>query len=83
MGFDEQLLGLSKIETIDYRWLLRRGVRFSPGKLLRKEELKKKHYAALSAQSIEMATRCSEENSRQIEVNQKVTPPNRQTLASV
>ena len=37
MGFDEQLLGLSKIETIDYRWLLRRGDRCSPGELLRKD----------------------------------------------
>ena len=55
MGFDEQLLGLSKIETIDYRWLLRRGARCSPGELLRKEELEKKHQAALSAQSIDMA----------------------------
>jgi hypothetical protein len=46
MGFDEQLLGLSKIETIDYRWLLQRGVRCSPRELLRKEELEKKHHAA-------------------------------------
>jgi hypothetical protein len=42
MGFDEQLVGLSKIETIDYRWLLRRGDRCSPGELLRKKELEKK-----------------------------------------
>jgi hypothetical protein len=55
MGFDEQLLGLSKIETIDYRWLLRRGDRCSPGELLRKEELEKKHQGALSAQSIDTA----------------------------
>jgi hypothetical protein len=50
MGFDEQLLGLSKIETIDYHWLRRRGVRCSPRELLRKEELEKKLHAALSAQ---------------------------------
>jgi hypothetical protein len=50
MGFDEQLLGLSKIETIDYRWLLRRGDRCCPRELHRKEELEKKHHAALSAQ---------------------------------
>ena len=50
MGFDDQLLGLSKIETIDYRWLLRRGVRCGARELLRKEELEKKHHAALSAQ---------------------------------
>ena len=55
VGFDEQLLGLSKIETIDYRWLLRRGDRCSPGELLRREELEKKHHAALSAQSMDMA----------------------------
>ncbi len=52
MGFDEQLVGLSKIETIDYRWLLRRGDRCSPGELLRKQELEKKHEAALSTQSM-------------------------------
>jgi hypothetical protein len=45
MGFDEQLLGLSKIETIDYHWLRRRGARCSPSELLRKEELEKKHRA--------------------------------------
>ena len=50
MGFDEQLLGLSKIETIDYHWLRRRGARCSPGELRRKEELEKKHHAALRAQ---------------------------------
>jgi hypothetical protein len=50
MGFDEQLLGLSKIETIDYHWLRRRGVRCSRRELLRKEELEKKLHAALSAQ---------------------------------
>ena len=50
MGFDEQLLGLSKIETIDYYWLRRRGVRCGPRELLRKEELENKHRAALSAQ---------------------------------
>ena len=55
MGFDEQLLGLSKIETIDYRWLLRRGDRCSRVGLLRKEELEKKHQGALSARSIDMA----------------------------
>jgi hypothetical protein len=52
IGFDEQVVGLSKIETIDYRWLLRRGDRCSPGELLRKEELEKKHQVALSAQSM-------------------------------
>jgi hypothetical protein len=52
VGFDEQLIGLSKIETIDYRWLFRRGDRCSPGELLRKEELEKKHQVALSAQSM-------------------------------
>ena len=55
MGFDDQLLGLSKIETIDYYWLRRRGVRCGPRELLRKEELEKKHHAALSAQSMDMA----------------------------
>jgi hypothetical protein len=50
MGFDDQLLGLSKIETIDYRWLLRRGDRCNPAQLLRKHELENKHHAALSAQ---------------------------------
>ena len=50
MGFDDQLLGLSKIETIDYRWLLRRGERCGPAQLLRKQELENKHHAALSAQ---------------------------------
>jgi hypothetical protein len=54
IGFDEQLVGLSKIETIDYRWLLQRGDRCNPGEQLRKEELEKKHHSALSAQSIEM-----------------------------
>lgn len=52
IGFDEQLLGLSKIETIDYRWLLRRGDRCSPGELLRREELEKKHHAALRGHSV-------------------------------
>jgi hypothetical protein len=50
MGFDDQLLGLSKIETIDYRWLQRRGNRCSPAELLKKEQLEKRHHAALSAQ---------------------------------
>jgi hypothetical protein len=50
MGFDDQLLGLSKIETIDFRWLQRRGDRCSPTQLLRKKALEKKHYAALSAE---------------------------------
>ena len=53
----EQLPGLSKIETIDYRWLLRRGDRCSPGELLRKGELEKKHRAVLSAQSIDVAAK--------------------------
>jgi hypothetical protein len=51
---DEQLLGLSKIETIDYRWLVRRGTRCSSGELRKKEELERKHHAALSAHSIDM-----------------------------
>jgi hypothetical protein len=50
MGFDEQLLGRSKIETIDYHWRRRRGARCSPSELLRKEELESKHHAALGAQ---------------------------------
>ena len=50
IGFDDQLLGLSKIETIDYRWLLRRGDRCSPAQLLRKHELENKHHAALGTQ---------------------------------
>jgi hypothetical protein len=50
IGFDDQLLGLSKIETIDYRWLQRRGNRCSPVELLKKEQLEKRHHAALSAQ---------------------------------
>jgi hypothetical protein len=54
---DEQLPGLSKIETIDYRWLLRRGDRCGPLELLRKEELERKHHAALSAHSIDMAAK--------------------------
>ena len=40
-GFDEQLPGLSKIETIDYCWLLRRGDRCGPLELRKKEELEK------------------------------------------
>jgi hypothetical protein len=54
-SFDEQLLGLSKIETIDYRWLLRRGDRCGPLELRKKEELERKHHAVLSAHSIDMA----------------------------
>jgi len=54
-GFDEQVLGLSKIETIDYCWLLRRGDRCGPVERRRKEELERKHHAALSAHSIDMA----------------------------
>ena len=50
VGFDDQLLGLSKIETIDYRWLQRRGDRCNPAQLLRKEQLERKHHAALNAQ---------------------------------
>jgi hypothetical protein len=50
-GFDDQLLGLSKIETIDYRWLLRRGDQCGPLELRKKEELERKHHAALSAHS--------------------------------
>jgi hypothetical protein len=46
-GFDEQLPGLSKIETIDYCWLLRRGDRCGPLELRKKEELERKHRAAL------------------------------------
>jgi len=52
---DEQLPGLFKIETIDYRWLLRRGERCGPLELRKKEELERKHHAALSAHSIETA----------------------------
>jgi hypothetical protein len=52
LWFDEQLVGLSKIETIAYRWLLRRGDRCSPGDMLEKKELEKKHQVALSAQSM-------------------------------
>ena len=54
-GFDEQLPELSKIETIDYCWLLRRADRCGPLDLRRKEELKRKHHAALGAHSIDMA----------------------------
>ena len=61
-GFDEQLPGLSKIETIDYCWLLRRGDRCSPLELRKKEELERKHRAALSTHSIEMAARHSEQD---------------------
>ena len=50
IGFDDQLLGLSKIETIDYRWLQRRGDRCNPAQLLKKEQLESKHHAALNAQ---------------------------------
>jgi len=54
-GFDEQLPGLSKIETIDYCWLQRRGDRCSPLELRKKEELERKHRAALSAHSVDTA----------------------------
>jgi hypothetical protein len=60
-GFDEQLPGLSKIETIDYCWLLRRGNRCSPLELRKKEELERKYRAAFNADSIDMAARRSEE----------------------
>lgn len=53
-GFDEQLPGLSKIETIDYLWLLRRGDRCGPLELRKKQDLERKHHAALSAHSIDM-----------------------------
>lgn len=62
-GFDEQLPGLSKIETIDYCWLQRRGDRCSPLELRKKEELKRKYHAALSAHSIDMAACRSEKDS--------------------
>jgi hypothetical protein len=52
---DEQLPGLSKIETIDYRRLLRRGDRCGALERRKKGELKRKHHAALSAHSIDMA----------------------------
>ena len=61
-GFDEQLPGLSKIETIDYCWLLRRGDRCSPLELRKKEELERKYHAALNAHSIDMAARRSEKD---------------------
>jgi hypothetical protein len=54
-GSEDQLLGLSKIETIDYRWLLRRGTRSSPQEHRRKEELERKHHAALSSEAIGVA----------------------------
>jgi hypothetical protein len=61
-GFDEQLPGLSKIETIDYCWLLRRSDRCSPLELRKKEELERKYHAALRADLIDMAARRSEED---------------------
>jgi len=61
-GFDEQLPGLSKIETIDYCWLLRRGDRCSPLELRKKEELERKYHAAFNADSIDMAARHSEKD---------------------
>jgi hypothetical protein len=45
---EDQLPGLSKIETIDYRWLLHRGDRCTPRDLLRKAELERKQRAAAS-----------------------------------
>jgi hypothetical protein len=61
-GFDEQLPGLSKIETIDYCWLLRRGDRCSPLELRKKQEFERKYHAALNARSIDMAARGSEKD---------------------
>ena len=52
IGGDEQIAGLSKIETIDYRWLLRRGNRCTALELRKKEELDRKHQEALSAEAI-------------------------------
>jgi hypothetical protein len=54
-GFDEQLPGLSKIETIDYCWLLRRGDRCNALELRKKEELERKYRAALGAHSSDIA----------------------------
>ena len=52
-GFDEQLP--SKIETIDYCWLLRRGDRCNALELRKKEELERKYRAALGAHSSDIA----------------------------
>jgi hypothetical protein len=46
-GDKEQIAGLTKIETIDYRWFVHRGERCTALELRRKEELDRKHQAAL------------------------------------
>jgi hypothetical protein len=61
-GFDEQLPGLSKIETIDYCWLLQRGDRCGPLELRKKEELERKYRTALGAHSVDMAACRSEKD---------------------
>jgi hypothetical protein len=48
----EQIAGLTKIETIDYRWFIGRGERCTALELRRKEELDRKRHAALSADAI-------------------------------
>jgi hypothetical protein len=49
---EEQIAGLSKIETIDYFWLRRRSAPCTALELRRRDELERKHKAAISAEAI-------------------------------